>query len=137
MTIVTNWLGSHGFTVHNVYTANGVIDFAGSAGAVREAFHTEIHNLSVNGKAHIANFTDPRIPAALAPAIRGIVSLHDFRPHPALRPRVNYSIGYTNFQPLVPGDLQTIYNMTPLYSRQISGQGQTIAVVEDLSLIHI
>jgi subtilase family serine protease len=131
VTIVTNWLGSHGFTVHNVYTANGVIDFAGSAGAVREAFHTEIHNLSVNGKAHIANFTDPRIPAALAPAIRGIVSLHDFRPHPALRPRVNYSIGYTNFQPLVPGDLQTIYNMTPLYSRQISGQGQTIAVVED------
>jgi subtilase family serine protease len=131
VTIVTNWLGAHGFTVHNLYAANGVIDFAGGAGAVREAFHTEIHNLSVSGQAHIANVTDPRIPAALAPAIRGIVSLHDFRPHPALRPRVNYSIGYANVQPLVPGDLQTIYNMTPLYSRKISGQGQTIAVVED------
>jgi len=37
-------LGAHGFTVYNVYTANGVIDFAGSAAAIREAFHTEIHN---------------------------------------------------------------------------------------------
>ena len=44
---------------------------------------------------------------------------------------MNYSIGYTNSQPLVPGDLQTIYNITPLCSRQISGEGQTIAVVED------
>jgi subtilase family serine protease len=134
VTIVTNWLGSHGFTVHNVYTANGVIDFAGSAGAIQEAFHTEIHNLSVNGQAHIANVTDPQIPAALAPAIRGIVSLHDFRPHPALRPRANYNPGNPFNQLLVPGDLQTIYNMTPLYGRKISGQGQTIAVVEDTDL---
>jgi subtilase family serine protease len=137
--ILTNWLGSHGFTVNNVYAANGIIDFTGSAGAVREAFHTEIHRLSVNGQSHIANVSDPRIPAALAPAIRGIVSLHDFRPKPALRRRTNrvpvadFDVGSTGFA-LVPGDLQTIYNMTPLYRRGISGQGQTIVVVEDSDL---
>ena len=36
----------------------------------------------MNGEKHIANMSDPRIPAALAPAMVGIVSLHDFSPQP-------------------------------------------------------
>ena len=40
-----------------------------SAGRVRSAFHTEIHNLEVAGQKHIANMSDPKIPAALAPAV--------------------------------------------------------------------
>ncbi|MGA7840068.1 MAG: protease pro-enzyme activation domain-containing protein, partial [Candidatus Acidiferrales bacterium] len=84
---VTSWLGTHGFTVHGVYRENGVIDFSGPASAIRTAFHTEIHNLSVNGKAHIANVSDPSIPAALAAAVHGVVSMNDFRPHTALKPK--------------------------------------------------
>lgn len=137
--IVTAWLESHGFTVHNVYLANGVIDFSGPASAIREAFHTEIHNLSVNGQHHIANLSDPSIPAALAPAIRGVVSMNDFRAHPAMKPRPAsgrerniYTVA--TGQLVVPGDLATIYNMNPLYARGVSGQGQTIVVVEDTDL---
>ena len=77
---ITGWLKSHGFTVNRVYPNGIVIDFSGTAGQVREAFHTEIHNLEVNGAAHIANMSDPRIPAALAPAVVGVVSLNDFMP---------------------------------------------------------
>jgi pro-kumamolisin-like protein len=77
---ITRWLQSHGFTVNFVYTNRMVIDFSGMAGQVREAFHTEIHDLEVRGERHIANMRDPLIPVALAPAIVGIVSLHDFRP---------------------------------------------------------
>ncbi len=63
-------------------TTNGLlIDFSGTAGQVREAFHTEIHQLDVKGVQHIANMSDPQIPAALAPAVVGVVSLHDFKPH--------------------------------------------------------
>ncbi len=135
---ITAWLRSSGFTVHNVYAANGVIDFSGSAGAIRSAFHTEIHNLVVDGKAHIANASDPRIPAALAPAIRGIVALNDFQPHPALAHRTSKPLFDTGSsiwpQTLVPGDLQTIYNITPVYRRGISGLGQTVVVVEDTDL---
>ncbi|HTV60417.1 MAG TPA: protease pro-enzyme activation domain-containing protein [Verrucomicrobiae bacterium] len=130
---VSDWLESHGFTVNTVYPSDGVIDFSGSAGSIREAFHTEIHNLSVKGQHHIANVSDPKIPAALAPAIQGIVSMNDFRPHPAMKPRSAYTINAI-YQALVPGDLETIYNINPLYAHGVSGQGQTVVVVEDTDL---
>ena len=136
---VGNWLEGHGFTVNVVYRANGVIDFSGPAGSVRKAFHTEIHNLVVNGKPHIANAGDPRIPAALAPVIHGVVSMNDFRPRPAIRPRAQYTFkidGVPNLA-IVPGDLWTIYNLNPLYSAGISGKGQTIVVVEDSDVFRI
>lgn len=77
---ITNWLKSEGFTV-NLINATSV-DFSGSAGQVRSAFRTAIHYFDVRGVRHIANLTNPQIPAALAPAIAGIVSLNDFKPHP-------------------------------------------------------
>jgi len=77
---VERWLQEHGFKVNVVYTNGLLIDFSGTAGQVREAFHTEIHHLKVKGVKHIANVSDPQIPAALAPAVAGVVSLHDFRP---------------------------------------------------------
>jgi hypothetical protein len=77
---ITNWLKSQGFTV-NVVSARSV-DFSGTAGQVRYAFRTAIHYFDVRGVRHIANLSNPQIPAALAPAVAGIVSLNDFKPHP-------------------------------------------------------
>ena len=71
---ITRWLESHGFTVNKVYPNGTVIDFSGTAGEVGEAFQTEVHHLDVNGKPHIANMSDPRIPEALAPVVAGVVS---------------------------------------------------------------
>src|SRR5216683_692209 len=78
---IAAWLQSHGFHVNVVYPSGMLIDFSGTAGQVRSAFQTEIHNLEVKGEKHVGNMSDPRIPAALAPLIAGVVSLHDFRPH--------------------------------------------------------
>jgi hypothetical protein len=130
---ITGWLESHGFTVDLVYPSRVVIEFSGTAGQVREAFHTEIHNLEVDGKKHIANMSDPQIPAALAPAIVGIVSLNDFMPRPMYRPRAAYTYSGCggDCYPVVPADLATIYNLNPLFAAGYSGQGQTIVVVED------
>ena len=77
---ITNWLKSQGFTV-NVINARSV-DFSGTAAQVRSAFRTAIHYFDVRGVRHIANRSDPQIPAALAPAVAGVVSLNDFKPHP-------------------------------------------------------
>ncbi len=139
---ITGWLQSHGFIVNQVYPSGVVIDFSGTAGEVRDAFHTEVHNLEVNGAAHIANMSDPRIPAALAPAVVGVVSLNDFRPHAMYQPRPAYTfLGCGAIEgtgdecyTMVPADLATIYNFNPLFAAGYSGQGQTIVVLEDTDL---
>ncbi len=134
---ITVWLLSHGFRVNVVYPSGMLIDFSGTAGQVREVFETEIHHLEVKGERHIANMNDPRIPAALASVISGVVSLHDFRPHAMHHLRKAKSeftftdiFGGTNYA-LVPADLATIYNLNPLFTSGISGQGQTIVLIED------
>lgn len=131
--VITRWLESHGFQVNEVYPSRMVIDFSGTAGQVRRTFATEIHHLEVNGEKHIANMSDPRIPIALAPAIIGVVSLHDFRPHPMhkmhrARPLFTDTNGNLS---VVPEDLATIYNINPVFKGGSSGQGQTIVVIED------
>jgi len=130
---VTDWLESQGFTVNLVYPNQMVIDFTGSAGQIRQAFRTEIHHLLVNGQAHIANMSDPQIPAALASTVAGVVSLNDFRPHSMFRPRADYTVGNGYFA-LVPGDLWTIYNLNSVFAANHSGQGQTIVIIQDSDL---
>jgi len=133
---VRAWLESHGLTVNVIYPSGMLVDFSGSAAQVREAFHTAIHYYDVNGSRHIANASDPRIPAALAPVVKGVVSLHDFRPHSMRTPRheYTYTSGGQTYQALAPADLATIYDLNPLYAGGVTGVGQTIAVIEDTNL---
>lgn len=129
---ISAWLKAHGFSVDVVYPNALVIDFSGSAGAVREAFHTEIHRVVGRGGMHVANVRDPQIPAAFAGVVKGIVSLHDFRPRSMVKRKPKYTVGSQQY--VTPADLAKIYNFNPVFSQGISGQGQTIAVVEDTDI---
>jgi len=133
---VTAWLESHGFRVNVVYPSGMTIDFSGTASQVREAFHTSIHYFAVNGQRHVANVSDPQIPAAFATVVAGVVSMHDFLPHSmrALHREYTYTAGGNPFQALVPADLATIYDLNPLFQSGYTGKGQTIAVIEDANL---
>ena len=143
---VVRWLEQQGLQVNRVSKNGLTIDVSGTAGQVRQTFHTEIHNYLVNGKQHIANAGDPQIPAALTPVVVGLVALHDFMPTPATRkPTANFSFpcngcpGAFNgiqFYDEAPADLATIYNVTPLYtaSTPITGKGQTVVVLEDTDI---
>jgi len=139
---VTAWLALHGFSVNAVLPNRMVIDFSGNAGEVREAFRTGMHAYRYGGVRHVANAADPSIPAALAGAVAGIVSLHDFAPRPMLVPRKALgSIGQrahgqftTSYYgeaeyAVTPADLATIYNLTPLFQAGWTGKGQTIAIL--------
>jgi subtilase family serine protease len=139
---ITGWLKSHGFTVGYVYPNRMVIDFSGTAGQIREAFHTDIHYLEVNGEQHFANMSDQKIPKALAPAVVGVVSMNNFKPHPMLVPAADYTFsgcatstdrptGPGTCYALVPADFQVIYNLNPLYRLGFTGTGHTITLVED------
>jgi subtilase family serine protease len=82
---ISGWLTGHGFSVDEVSNDRMTIRFSGTAAQVESTFHTEIHNLSVNGEQHIANITDPQIPMALEPAVVGVKALHNFFPRPLHR----------------------------------------------------
>ena len=140
---VVGWLEAHGFRVNKVYANRVLIDFSGTAAQLREGFHTQIHNLDIDGEQHIANMSDPQIPAALASVVKGVFSLNDFKPHPMYKvapPDYTFAgCAATTARPTGPGtcysvtpqDNAVIYGLNALWSAGISGQGQTIAVVED------
>ena len=130
---VTKWLESRGLTVNAVLPNRLLIDISGTAAQVRRAFRVEIHFVEFKGERHFANLADPQIPEALAQVVTGIVSMNDFKPHPMyrLRPNYTFSPGAGTAYAVVPADLETIYNLNPLFSQGISGKGQTIVIIED------
>src|ERR1700740_539007 len=148
---ISSWLQLQGFQIAHVSNGRTVIEFSGTAAQVQNAFHTEIHKYTVNGKDHWANASDPQIPTALVPAVAGILTLHNFPRHPmnhvvgtfkrskgssALTP-VGTLFTLPNFFPMVtfygvgPYDFAKIYNVSPLWNATpaIDGSGQTIAIV--------
>jgi len=150
MRTITSWLQSHGFQVGTT-KGRTVLEFSGSASQVQEAFHTTIHKYLVNGEQHWANANDPSIPTALAPAVAGIDSLHDFQKKAMNRFVGQYSVktkqlsanvpqfitgeytfgcgnGATCYG-IVPYDFATIYDVLPLWNAGVNGTGQTIAIV--------
>jgi subtilase family serine protease len=148
---ITTWLQAHGFEVANVSPGRHVIEFSGTASQVQEAFHTTIHRYSVNGEEHWANSSDPQIPAALAPVVVGVKSLHDFRAKPTSHytglyrrdkgtgqttqisgPKFTFA-GGTEFG-LGPTDFATIYNVLPLWNAGIDGRGETIAIIQESNI---
>jgi subtilase family serine protease len=147
---VKNWLSSQGFTDLKVNNGKTLIEFNGTAGAIRNAFHTEMHWLSVRGEDHFANMQEPKIPAALGPVVAGVVGLHNFHPKPLIRRlgkfRRDIKTGeitplftYTNvntdtFYGVGPQDFATIYNVpngltAVAPATKYDGTGQTIAIV--------
>ncbi len=140
---ITAWLRGHGFRVNAVAQGRRFIEFSGTAAQVAEAFHTQINSYVVEGKQHWANATNPYIPAALAPVVKGIASLHNFprramhrivtqtplaKTNATATPEYNLSGGK---HALGPYDFATIYNVLPLWNAtpSMDGTGQKIAIV--------
>jgi len=129
---ITDWLGRKGFTIDEIATGRGTINFTGSVGAVERAFHVNIHNYEVDGKLYHANSNDPQIPRALSDIVSGIATLHNF-------PKKAMNLGVNKVSPdwtsstgnhyVSPADFAKIYNVNPLYTAGINGTGQTIAIV--------
>ena len=144
---IQGWLKSHGLTVNRVTNGRDAIEFSGTAGQIRQTFHTAIHAYEVNGERHYANASNPEVPAAIAPAVVGIVSMNDFRSRPSLhvggvgkavpvagsgsRPAFNFYDGNNDLlHALTPADIYTIYDEKPLLTgaNKLDGTGQTIAI---------
>ena len=145
---VSAWLTDSGNSVESVSRSGRFITFSGTVASVEGTFSTEMHNVTVNGEAHITNTTDVTIPSALAPVVKGVKSLNDFFPKAKNVGAHKISLekspagGYqavNSTDPLytsgsgahyvAPGDLATIFNATPLTAAGTTGKGITISVL--------
>ncbi len=143
---VTAWLNASGFQVTGAAKGRTAIEFSGTAGQVQEAFKTSIHSYEVRGEQHWANASEPSIPSALTPVVKGVLTLHNFPRHsnavihgqpvkagqgakkgtPASY--FTFASGENTYYGLGPTDFATIYDVLPLWQAGIDGTGQTIAV---------
>ena len=123
---VTDWLTKQGFQVAKVSAGRTTIEFHGTVAQVQNAFQTQIHRFVVNGEEHIANVSDPAIPAALAPVVGGVVALNNFPKHSMMhrvgsfqrdlatgqvKPLFTYTDSNGTFYGVGPADFATIYNI--------------------------
>ncbi len=135
---VTDWLTRQGFSVAKVAAGRNVIEFSGNVAQVRNAFQTDIHKFSAKGVEFVANVSEPAIPAALAPVVKGVIALHNYPKQAHVRPKGQYrrvkatgqltplfTFGNPANFALAPADFNTIYNIPTT----ADGAGQSIAVV--------
>jgi len=155
---VSDWLATNGFTVEQVARGKNWIRFSGTSSQVENAFQTTIHAYSVEGLTHYANATNISIPAALAPAVAGVVRLNNFLAHaehvspatmtrdktgnfvrvaddrtPTLAGNNSYpaftSSGNQITNYLMPGDFAKIYDAQSVVASGVDGSGVSIAIV--------
>lgn len=126
------WLEGQGLTIRGTGKGRNWIAVSGTAAQIERAFQTQLRAYLVDNQQHFANATEPSVPAAIRPLVRGIHGLHDFRLKPAVRPGAGSVPNYTSSTGnhyLAPNDIATIYNMIPLYAAGVDGSGQKIAIV--------
>lgn len=133
ITTLTAWLQSQGLSIAAVARGKNWIAVSGSAAQMEGAFQTEFHHFLVDGEMHFANATDPSVPAAFGPVVRGFRGLNDFRMKPKARPGPQLKPDFTSATSgnhyLAPDDIATIYNINPLLSKGFTGAGQKLVVV--------
>jgi hypothetical protein len=147
---VVAWIQSQGLTVNKISRSKSVIEFGGNVGQIQAAFGTQIRKYVVNGETHYGNNSDPKIPSALAPAVKGVVRLNDFRPRSQAKllgsatysptthrakAQWNYPEGSNGEIFLVgPGDFAVQYDTAPLTTAGTTGTGITIGIIQDSNI---
>lgn len=98
---------------------------SGTAAQVEQALGVTLDNYQ-DSKGHrfYATSRDPRLPANLAATVQAIFGLDNY---PALKRLSAMAAGSPGSY--TPSDMQTAYNVTPLYNQGITGAGQTIAII--------
>jgi subtilase family serine protease len=154
---LSHWLEANGLHAGAVPAGRAHLPFSGDKEKIESAFQTRIHLFNVNGEAHYANVSDPKVPSALKPLIAAVRGLNDFRPKPGVKPTGaplrsmpatpagreanylqapdTYYSGAGQYPGYVgPTDFATMYNLLPAYQQGVTGTGVTVAIAAQSDL---
>mgnify|MGYP001296162425 CR=1 FL=1 len=100
-----------------------------TVGAAEALLSTAINVYEASGRRFYANATDPSLPAVLAPLVQhigGLTNAPTLHPHSVVG---SHDQGAPGAVPFAPTDIRSAYNIAPLLSQGMKGQGQTIGIV--------
>lgn len=121
-------LRASGFAIDALPANHADISVHAPARIVEAFFNTPIDLRAERGRIYFTNRFDPQFPAALhAIAVGGLENFVRWHPHVAvhLHPAERPSITVRNITGWGPPDIQSAYDLTPIYS-QYTGKGQTV-----------
>jgi kumamolisin len=126
-----DWLVGQGFEIIQQDDDNHLVIFArGTVSQIQAAMGVTFARVQLEGKEYSSAITEPSVPSSLAPLLIGINGLQPhirMHKHSLLKPN---SLTGTN-PPYLPQQIAQAYNANGLYSSNLTGSGQTIAIVID------
>jgi subtilase family serine protease len=139
---LTGWLSSQGLSVTDIAPSRVFVHAAAPASIVAKAFGTSFRLFTSNGTPHYSAASEPFVPLALSPIISSISGLTQIELYPmshvsqapprastgaSATPQYTSSDGATHY--IFPADFATIFDINPLYTANIKGSGQHVAVI--------
>ncbi|HEY0256940.1 MAG TPA: S53 family peptidase, partial [Candidatus Methylacidiphilales bacterium] len=126
---VADWLKGLGFTLTR-RDSNCLAVFArGTVAQIQSALQVDFARVSLEGTEYTSAITAPTVPATIAPLLVGINGL---QPHMRAHKHVLKPMSLNNGgAPYLPSQIAAAYSATGLYTSNITGAGQCIAVVID------
>jgi N-acetylneuraminic acid mutarotase len=131
-----NWLEAQHLKVENVSSSRTIVTFSGTGDDIGKAFNTELHRYKNDSREFVGINRSPTIPASFGPLVENILGLYTLPSQPvvqrsakllsAAQPLYNLANGT---HAIFPADFAAIYDLNLLYESNITGVGQTVAVI--------
>lgn len=140
---VVHYLQQYGLQVNAVYQDNLDLQVTGTVDQFNQAFDTSIHNYSRDGKRFHAPKRRPRVPEAIVNSVLAVAGLSTETAAESLTMKPAQLSGETQPKIVLPkdgttatgipgdftvGDTANMYDINPLYSKGVTGKGETIGI---------
>ncbi len=131
---MADWVKAQGFAITQRDDTGRVCVFArGTVSQLQQGFGATFARVQFEGKEYTSAITAPNVPTNLAPLLVGVTGLQPFvhaHKHLVMKAKTTNS---TTGQgaPFTPQQIAKAYNATGLYNANVTGSGQTIAIVID------
>jgi kumamolisin len=130
---VIDWLKSADFTITSQDVGRIAVFAQGKISRIAGALNVQFARVSFKGSEYTSAVSAPSVPAALAPVVLGVNGL---QPHIQMQKHIVRKQAVANeapggSTPYFPGQLATAYKVAGLYASNVTGAGQSIAIVID------
>ena len=127
-----DWLTGEGFTITRQDSRHMLIFVRGEVSRVARSMKVSFARVTSEGKEYSSAITAPSVPANISPFLIGINGLQPhLRMHKHLLKQQMHPDGAVGSANYLPRQIAQAYGASALYQQNLSGAGQTIAIVID------